>query len=139
LWVDVKQSKYLLIFIGGVHGLAIISSLFIAVIISLKLLIILLVCDSLYFHLRRYQKAYYQFSLKYTKEFAWEIFDKNRLTSISILNSSVLTSFVIILHLQIGKRQRTALIFLDAASAEDYRQLLVALKITKTGNSDVMG
>ena len=106
-----------------------------AVALAFKMLLVLLLCDSLYFHYRLYQKAYKLLSLKYTTEFAWEIFRNNRLTSIRILNSSVLTSFIIILHIQINKKQRTVLVCRDAVSAEEYRQLLVALKITLT-NSD---
>ena len=135
MWLDVKQSKYILAFIISVHSLAILSCLFLAVALAFKLLLVFLLCDSLYFHYWRYQKAYYLLSLKYTTEFAWEIFRNNRLTSIRILNSSVLASFVIILHIQMNKKQRTVLVCRDAVSAEEYRQLLVALKITLT-NSD---
>lgn len=132
MWVDVEQSKYLLIFIVSVHGLALLSSLFVAVLMSFKLLVVMLICDSLYFHLRRYQKGFYLYSLKHTAEFSWELFSKNSLTGMRILNSSVLSSFVIILHVEINSKHRNLLLCRDAVSAEAYRQVLVALKITTT-------
>ena len=135
MWVDVKQSKYLLVFILGVHSLALLSSLFLAILMPLKLLVLTLICDSLYFHLQRYKKGYYLFSLKYTTEFAWEIFNKNSLARVRILDSSVLTSFIIILRLEINKKHRNILVCRDAVSSEAYRQLFVALKITARGNT----
>lgn len=92
----------------------------------------MLVCYSLYFHLRRYQQGFYLSTLKHTTEFAWELGTKNSVTSIRILNSSVLTSFIIILHVELNKKHRTILVCRDAVSAEAYRQLFVALKITAT-------
>ena len=135
MWVEVKQSSYLLTFIISVHSLAFLSSLFLAVSIPLKLFVFMLVCYSLYFHLLRYKQGFYLCTIKHTTEFSWELFNKNQLTSIRILNSSVLTSFVIILHLEINKKRRNVLVCRDAVSAEAYRQLLVALKITATDNS----
>lgn len=132
MWVEVKQSTYLLAFIISVHSLALLSSLFLAVLISIKLFVLMLVCYSLYFHLRRYQQGFYLSTLKHTTEFAWELGTKNSVTSIRILNSSVLTSFIIILHVELNKKHRTILVCRDAVSAEAYRQLFVALKITAT-------
>ncbi|NOQ14518.1 MAG: hypothetical protein GQ583_08610 [Methyloprofundus sp.] len=130
LWVDVKQSKYLLTFIISVHSLAVLSSLSVAILMPFKLLLLMLVCDSLYFHLQRYKKAYYLFSLKYTTAFSWELSHNNNLTRMRILDSSVLTSVIIILHVEINKKHRNILVCRDAVSAEAYRQLLVTLKIT---------
>lgn len=136
LWVDVRQSKNLLIFIISVHSLALLNSLFLAVLVPLKLLVLLLICDSLYFHLQRYKKGFYLSILKHTTEFGWELLTKNSWSGIRILDSSVLTSVIIILHVEMGKKHRNILICRDAASADDYRQLLVALKITATRSHD---
>ena len=94
----------------------------------------MLVCYSLTFHLRRYQQGFYLCTLKHTTEFSWELFNNNQLTRIRILNSSVLTSFIIILHVEINKKQQNILIFRDAVSVEAYRQLFVTLKITAKDN-----
>ena len=83
----------------------------------------------------RYKQGFYLHTLKHTNEFAWELVDKNTISVIRILHSSVLTSFIIILHVEINKKNRNILVCRDAVSAEAYRQLLVALKITATDNS----
>ena len=134
MWVEVKQSNYLLAFIISMHSLAFLSSLFLAVLMPLKLLVLMFVCISLYFYLRRYQQGFYLCTLKHTTEFSWELFNNNQLTGIRILNSSVLTSFIIILHVETNKKHQTLLICRDAVSAEAYRQLFVALKITAADN-----
>lgn len=135
LWLDVKQSNYLLAFIITIHGLALLSSLMLAVLMPLKLLVFILVCYSLYFHLQRYQQSFYQFTLKHTAEFSWELVHKNSVTGMRILNSSVLSSLIIILHVDINNKHQNLLVCRDAVADEAYRQLLVALKITVTDGS----
>jgi hypothetical protein len=48
-----------------------------------------------------------------------------------ILKSSVLTSFIIILHTEIDNKRRNILVCRDAVSGDKYRLLFVALKIMK--------
>ena len=128
LWLAVKQSKYLLLFILSVHGLALPSIVFLTIALAFKLALLLLIASSLSFHLRRYRLGYYMFTLKHTTEFAWQLCAEE-ISSIQILNSTVLTTFVIVLHLQIDNKKRYLLVCRDAVSAEEYRQLIVALKI----------
>lgn len=101
----------------------------------LKYFSVVCVCASLCFHMRRYQEGFYLLTLKYTKEFAWELLaaDKHKedpqCSAIQILNSSVLSSFMIVLHVQMQNSSRSLLIFRDAVPDETYRQLKVSLKI----------
>lgn len=137
LWVEVKQSNYLLGFIIALHSLAFFSALLLAVIMPLKILLLVFVSYSLYFHLLRYRQGFYLLTLKHTTEFSWERVEKNSVTGMRILNSSVLTSQIIILHVKMDKKSRNLLILKDAVSAEAFRQLLVTLKITVAGDSTV--
>ncbi len=130
IWVDIKQSYYILAFIISVHGLALLNSLFFALAYPVKMLLIALICCSFYFHFKRYRQGFYQISIKYTPEFAWELVNKKSINSIRILNSSVITSLLIILHVESKGKRRSLLICKDALSAEKYRQLLVTLKLT---------
>jgi len=50
---------------------------------------------------------------------------------ISILPSSVLSAWLIILHIKVDKKYHTLLIINDSLSAEAYRQLKVALKVRR--------
>lgn len=131
LWVDVKQSPNLLLFIIAVHILALVSSLLMSINTELKVVLILLPGCSLYFYLRRYRHGFYTFSLRHTEELSWELVESGQYSHLRILKSSVLTSFIIILQVRIAKKQRTLLVCRDAVSAEEYRQLYVALKIMK--------
>ncbi|WP_428355115.1 protein YgfX [Methyloprofundus sp.] len=131
LWVDVKQSRYLRLFIYVVHILATLSCLILPLDILLKMLLILLLAYSLYFYMQRYQRGFYTFSLRHTEELSWELIEHDHYTHLRIFKSSVLTTFLIVLQVKIGKKQRNLLVCRDALSAEKFRQLFVALKIMK--------
>jgi hypothetical protein len=98
---------------------------------ALKLLLLLLPVSSLYFYLQRYRYGFYTLSLKYSEELSWEIIEGDHYSSMRILKSTVLTSFVIILHAVIDKKRRNILVCRDAVSGDKYRQMFVALKIMK--------
>ena len=129
LWVDVKQSPNLLRFIIVVHLLALVSCLLMSINIELKIALIIISGYSLYLYLRRYKQGFYTFSLRHTEELSWELVESSDYSHLRILKSSVLTPFIIILQVRIAKKQRTLLVCRDAVSAEEYRQLYVALKI----------
>ncbi|OQK17677.1 hypothetical protein AU255_07375 [Methyloprofundus sedimenti] len=129
MWVEVKQSRYLLAFIIVVHVLVTLSCLLLPVTIASKMLLSFLPVCSLYFYLKRYTQGFYTFTLRHTEEFSWELVEHNDYSYLRILKSSVLTSFIIILQVEIDKKHRSLLICRDAVSAETYRQLFVALKI----------
>lgn len=130
LWIEVKQSRYLLILIILTHSLAILSVLMLSLFFGLKLLFISLIFGSLYFQLYRYKQEFYLFILKHSAEFSWQLLDKADFVEAQILGSSVISEWLIILHVQIDKKRRSLLVFQDAVPAEIYRQLRVTLKIT---------
>jgi len=130
LWIDVQQSLILWVFILTVHLMASISLLVLTVNFELKLSLLLLVYCSLLFHGYRYQAGYYQFILKYTNEFSWQLVEKDQGVAVQILGSSVINSIFIVLHVQLSGQRRSLLILNDAVSTDNYRQLKVFLKIT---------
>lgn len=129
LWVDVNKSRYLLAFIIVVHVLVTLSCLLMPVTIAPKMLLIFLPGYSLYFYLKRYKQGFYTFTLRHTEEFSWELVEHDDYSYLRILKSSVLTSFIIILQVEINKKHRSLLICRDAVSTQTYRKLFVALKI----------
>lgn len=135
LWFDVQQSTGLLSFIIVVHGIVIFSCLTLPLTVVLRVLLVVVPISSLLFYLHRYRSGFYRVSLKYSKECAWELLEGDHYSSMRILKSSVLTSFIIILHMLIDNKRRSVLVCCDAVSRDDYRQLLVALKITKSDKS----
>ncbi|HIG65145.1 MAG TPA: hypothetical protein EYQ43_06225 [Methyloprofundus sp.] len=131
LWIDVNQSPYLLSFIIVVHSIAIITCLMLPLTFALIVLILLLPVSSLYLYLQRYRRGFYTLSLKYSAEFSWELIEGDHYSSMRILKSSVLTSFIIVLHTEIDNKRRNLLVCRDAVLGDKYRQLFVALKIMK--------
>ena len=131
LWIDVKQSRYLLVFIIVVHAVTALSCLMLPLTIAIKVLFLFLPGYSLYFYLQRYKQGFYTLMLKYSEQFSWELVEHDNFISMRVLKSTVLTPFVIILHVEIDKKYRSILVCRDAVSAEKYRQLFVALKIMK--------
>ncbi len=129
LLIEIQSSQYLLIFIVVIHIVAILASMMVAVMWPITLLFLALVCCSFYFHLRRYRQGYYLGTIKYTKEFAWQQVIQQQFSAMQILNSSVITSFIIILHVTSVNQRRSLLICCDAVPNEVYRQMRVALKI----------
>jgi hypothetical protein len=100
-----------------------------AVSLLVKLLLMVLVCSSCYFHVQRYKRGYYLGTIKYTKEFAWQLATAQQFSAMQILNSSVITSFIIVLHIVVANQRCNILICRDAIPHEIFRQLRVALKI----------
>ncbi len=129
LCIKVQQSTYLLIFIVAIHSLAILSSIAITLSLAIKLLLIALLVSSFYWQIQGYRHGVYTTTLKYTDVFAWQQRTQQQFTTIQILNSSVITSFIIILHVIADNQRRTILIFRDTLPNEIYRQLRVTLKI----------
>jgi len=97
----------------------------------LKIILILLPGCSLYFYMQRYRQGFYTFSLKHTEELSWELVNNQHSSYLRILRSTVLTSFIIILQVKVDNKRRSLLVCRDAVSAEEYRQIYVALKIMK--------
>lgn len=65
--------------------------------------------------------------IRYSEHLGWEIFEGDTYKSITVLKSTVTTPFLSFLHIQ-GKP--AIVIACDALSEDDYRQLLVKLKMT---------
>jgi len=78
------------------------------------------------------------YTIQYTETLGWQISKGHELVSIKILNSTVVTTFAIFLHYKesskpqfsMSRSKQTRLILNDALAEEDYRRLIVKLKIT---------
>ena len=132
LHFEIQRSSCLLFFIIGLHGLSVLSCLQIALIWQLKIVWLLLVILSLSWQLRKYWQGYYQVYLQCKADNSWQYsMIQQDFVDISILPSSVLSAWLIILHIKVDKKYHTLLIINDSLSAEAYRQLKVALKVRR--------
>jgi len=109
--------------------IACISVLVAALNVWLQMGLCVLVLLSFYGHFLQYKKHHYCFCLQYTDEFAWQLVEADKPVDISLLKSSVVTSKLIILHIEVQQQFRALLIFSDAVDVESYRKLQVYPKI----------
>jgi len=99
---------------------------------QLQLVLVLVLGLSFSRQFRRYQQGVYQFCLQCTPENTWQYaLNQHDFVSIEILPSSVLNTWLIILHVktEAGKRENL-LICKDTVNEDLYRRLKVRLKIT---------
>lgn len=66
----------------------------------------------------------------------WQLGKDKQLVNINILPSTVINPWLICLHFNVQTHHQTLLIMRDSLSVEDYRQLVMQLKITAS-QSDV--
>jgi len=109
----------------------------IANLLWLKLFLWGVIVASSCFYWHRYQKRYYCFSLKYSSEFLWQlIYNNEKPVNFKVLKSTVITSFLVVLHVKTAKDYRYFLILADSTDKESFRKLHVFLKI-KAQNEEV--
>ena len=97
--------------------------------IIFKLALTLFICRSWFvqFKAKKTHKTY----LRYTSSGDWEIFDrKNDYQAIRILPSTVISGILSILHFNIEGQKNALPICNDAMTKNQYRKLLVLLKIS---------
>ncbi len=78
-------------------------------------------------------------TLRHANTSGWEIaFLENQFSPIRVLPSTVITHYLIVLHYKIQNQQKRAiLIFRDALINDDFRKLLVALKISGLSKDNI--
>ena len=69
--------------------------------------------------------------IRHSSGFGWEVaYSENNFYAIEILASTILTPYIIILHFIHNKKKQTILICRDALFYDEFRKLMVALKIS---------
>lgn len=72
-------------------------------------------------------------TIRHSDAFGWQVFIDGQFETIQILYSTVITTFVILLHFQYKNGTRCHLAVLnDALTTADYRQFIVRLKTTQS-------
>ncbi|MGZ4998475.1 MAG: protein YgfX [Methylobacter sp.] len=130
LLVEPQPSRRLKQLLVIMHLLALASSIANALPIVVKLALAIGIGLHLYFVFTRLKSD--QYAIKHSEASGWEISDGNEFRSIQILNSTVITLFAIFLHFNKNAHKQSVLIVNDALSEDDYRRLIVRLKITKS-------
>ena len=136
LLLTIKPSHYLKALIIIIHLLALGASIANDLDLAFKLGLITVIGLQAWLTIKRLKNEAY--TIKYTEALGWQLSKDQDLVSIEILNSTVVTTFAIFLHykerspsnFKTPRAKQTRLILNDALSDEDYRCLLVKLKIT---------
>ncbi|MGR8998874.1 MAG: protein YgfX [Gammaproteobacteria bacterium] len=134
LLLTIKPSKRLKKMVICVHSLALAASMANALTIAIKISLFAIISLHLWFAIRRLNAENY--TIKHTDAFDWEISEGHGFSSIEILKSTVITTFVLFAHFKLKSgtgypksgAKKTLLVLRDSLAEDDYRYLIVKLK-----------
>lgn len=109
-----------------IHSIACVATVSNALPLVAKLAIVVLVGVNFRVNFPRLKNE--QRKIRHTEKLGWEISDGGDFKAATILRSTVVTTFLIFLHI---KDNPPILVANDALSMDDYKQLLVKLKMTE--------
>ncbi len=117
------------------HLIALVATVFNALGVIYKLIICTSILISLFINKKNTPKKYI---LRFSLLAGWAIdFAENHYHPITIIPSTVITRFLIILHFKMqNQKKQTILIFNDALNGDEYRKLVVELKISGLAKDD---
>ena len=129
---ELQASKRLFQIVMLIHGLALIASMLNSLPLFIKLLVFSAVAVHGYFAFKRSQTQPC-LSIEHS-ETGWRVLEME----VEILPTTVISTLAIFLHFKTNENTKQNLvIFNDALSSEDYRNLLVRLKITATKDNSL--
>lgn len=113
----------------GIHGVSILSCWLNNLPILIQAALSLLCCVSWIYHFRVYKAN--QAYLRYTQNQNWQISVNNTVyTDMELMPSSVIGRIVSILHLKNAIHSKNLIIFKDAMAINEYRRMIVLIKIS---------
>jgi hypothetical protein len=120
------------------HAIAIIAALTNALTTSYKIILVIAILVSLIVYLKR-ENNVKGLTLRHAEVSGWEITSlENQFSSIQVLPSTVITQYLIVLHYKIQNQKKRAIIICkDTMTNDNYRKLLVALKISGLSKNNV--
>lgn len=123
--IELKPSKKLQRLIIVIHLIALVASVVNSLPIAVKLAIAAVI--GLNFKINCPRLKIEKRKIRYTEKLGWEISDGGDFEAVEILKSTVVTTVFIFLQMH---NNPTILIANDALREDDYRQLIVKLKMT---------
>ena len=129
----INKSPLLLQFLIITHSLAAFASLTNALPWIYKLIALITVGLSLFLSLRRYHYCYNPYCIRYNKASNWQLaITKADFQTLTILPSSVITVWLMVLHVRVENGNHYNLVIMnDALIDQNYRALAVTLKIAE--------
>jgi hypothetical protein len=134
---EIKSSKYLAIFIASLHFLALLAILTLQVSVILQLILGGLVWVHFSVQKHQFTQQKQPRKLIYFEDSGWKLITRQATDVIEIQPSTVITTFLIVIHYRIVLGENTLhsiVCFKDALSPKDFKRLIVQLKITGLSN-----
>jgi hypothetical protein len=136
LLLVLKPSNRLKNIVIFIHTLALVASMVNSLALSIKVSLFALIGMHCWLTVRRVNADHY--IIKHTEALGWELSEGCDFASIEILKSTVITTFALFLHFKYRSQaqswksanKKTLLVLNDALADEDYRCLIVKLKMT---------
>ena len=136
LLVECTASKRLLRVVWFLHIIVLLAIIFNGLAVLVKLILGLLVLVHLKFALRPTQNSHT--SIRYSESRGWEFLVDNVSKPVDVLKSTVITTQVVFLHFNdkslsqglTWQRKRVFLLLNDMLSEQDYRHLVVKVRMT---------
>jgi hypothetical protein len=133
--LSIKPSMNLRKLIVFIHGLAFVASMINTMVFSIKISLCVLVSIHCWITLKRLSRLSH---IKYTEALGWQLSEGQDFVPIDVLNSTVITTKALFLHFNHRSQgnftkpasKKTLLVLNDALAEEDYRYLIVKLKMT---------
>jgi hypothetical protein len=133
--LSIKPSMNLRKLIVFIHGLAFVASMINTMVFSIKICLCVLVSIHCWITLKRLSRLSH---IKYTEALGWQLSEGQDFVPIDVLNSTVITTKALFLHFNHRSQgnftkpasKKTLLVLNDALAEEDYRYLIVKLKMT---------
>jgi len=119
------------------HFIAIIAVFINALTMLYKMILTVFILISLFFYIKK-EFNFRGLTLRHAASCGWEIaFLEKEFSLIQILPSTVITHYLIVLHYKTQKHKKRAIIVCkDAMTNDNFRKLLVALKISGFSQND---
>ena len=136
LVLSIKPSMNLRKLIVFIHGLAFVASMINTLVFSVKVSLCVVVSIHCWITLKRLRRLSH--IIKYTEALGWQLSEGQDFVPIDVLNSTVITTKALFLHFNHRSQgnftkpasKKTLLVLNDALAEEDYRYLIVKLKMT---------
>ena len=114
----------------AIHAIAIITAFINALALIYKVIITVMVLVSLLVYIKR-EINFHGLLIKHSNGGGWEVARSgNNFFTIEILSSTIITRYIIVLHFIQNKKKQTILICRDALFYDEFRKLMIALKIS---------
>lgn len=134
---NIGKSRLVFWYLVSLHGLAVLAVCLAVLELFIKSAILFFILLSLFLYLRQHN-SFAGFSIRHSYSRGWELLlPESQWLEIKIFPSTVVSRYFIALHFKgLGQKRQAIIICKDALKYDDYRKLMVELKINALKKDD---